>query len=670
MKYQLSANSNSVLNSGLTDDYKKAIAEYIWNGFDAGATCVEIRYHVNVLGGVDDLWILDNGSGIDYSMLSNTFGAFLDSNKKQTFQRTSDLRGRKGKGRFSYNVLSGGVSWSTKFKDGNGNLNEYEIKIYSSNRAVYDATEPIPVPDNELQATGTVVHFIDMRSNLIEDDLTRDSFCDYLSSEFAWFLILNESKGYCIKIEGVNLDFRKSISDTKEFPISIGKYKFKCNFIRWTRKIGDKYYYYLLNSNLREVCKVLTSFNNKSTTFHHSLYVTSSYFNKFVWAKETGPRFDGLVDQSDETFRSLMKQLRGYLAKKEKEYISAVGATELIAQYERDGVLPRFKDDKYGRERKKDLVEAIKGIYTVQPKIFLKLSTEQRKTMVGFLNLLLDSNERNNLITIIEGVVHLTPEEREELAATLRATSLSRINSAISLIKNRLLVIEGLKQLVYELESFTNERNHIQAIIEENYWLFGEQYNLVSADKPFTTSLLEFTYVLDGKTEKGGFTAEDGRRRPDIFISRGQVLQRYSFSTFLEENIIVELKRPSVVIGKEQFRQIEDYRDIILKEPKFQSQRRKWTFIVVGKEVDDFIKGQYKSFKDKNRPLLVHYQENFEIYAMTWDDLFLTFEHRENFILDKLNFDKQIIHDEIAAYKKSREGSNALTTDILSLITR
>jgi hypothetical protein len=98
------------------------------------------------------------------------------------------------------------------------------------------------------------------------------------------------------------------------------------------------------------------------------------------------------------------------------------------------------------------------------------------------------------------------------------------------------------------------------------------------------------------------------RRRPDIFISRGQALPKYSYSTFLEENIIVELKRPSVVTGKEQYRQIEDYRDIILKEPKFQFQRRKWTFIVVGKEVDDFIKGQYKSFSDKNRPLLVQYQ--------------------------------------------------------------
>lgn len=669
MKNKLSANSNSVLNAGLTDDYKRAIAEYIWNGFDAGATCVEIRYHANALGGVDDLWILDNGSGIQYDTLPITFGAFLDSNKIHTFQRSSDVRGRKGKGRFSYNVISGGASWSTKYRDEDGNLMQYKINIFSSDRAEYETSDPTEVPPGETQATGTIVHFLDMRSNLVEDDLTKDVFCDYLSSEFAWFLILNASKGYTIKIENWELDYRKLIGETEEQTLEIGEYKFKCNFIRWARKIGDKYYYYLMNSNLREVCKVLTSFNNKSTTFHHSLYVTSSYFNKFELSKDPGPRYDGIVDQSDETYKTLQKILRGYLAKKEKEYIRAVGATELIAQYERDGVLPKFSNDRYGQQRKKDLVEAIQGIYTVQPKIFLKLSTEQRKTMVGFLNLLLDSNERNNVIRIIEDVVRLTPEERDELANTLRATSLSRINSTISLVKNRLLVIEGLKRLVYELESFTNERDHIQKIIEENYWLFGEQYNLVSADKPFTSLLLEYTYVLDGQAEKGNFTAEDGRRRPDIFICQSQSLPNYSYTTFLEENIIVELKRPSVVIGKEQFRQIEDYRDIILKEPRFQSHRRKWTFIVVGKEVDDFIKGQYRSFLEKNRPLLVQYQENFEIYAMTWSDVFLTFDRRENYILEKLNFDKQVIHDEIEAYKKSREGSDRLTEDILALVT-
>lgn len=55
---------------------------------------------------------------------------------------------------------------------------------------------------------------------------------------------------------------------------------------------------------------------------------------------------------------------------------------------------------------------------------------------------------------------------------------------------------------------------------------------------------------------------------------------------------------------------------------------------------------------------------------MTWDDVFVTFEHRENFILEKLQFDKQMVHNEVEVYAKSRKGSDALTQDILSLNTK
>lgn len=50
MKHKISANSKSVTNAGITSDYKQAIAEYIWNGFDAGASRVYIDYEANGLG--------------------------------------------------------------------------------------------------------------------------------------------------------------------------------------------------------------------------------------------------------------------------------------------------------------------------------------------------------------------------------------------------------------------------------------------------------------------------------------------------------------------------------------------------------------------------------------------------------------------------------------------
>ena len=44
MKYKISAKNDSVVNAGITTDYRQAIAEYIWNGFDAGAQTVRLDY--------------------------------------------------------------------------------------------------------------------------------------------------------------------------------------------------------------------------------------------------------------------------------------------------------------------------------------------------------------------------------------------------------------------------------------------------------------------------------------------------------------------------------------------------------------------------------------------------------------------------------------------------
>ena len=134
-------------------------------------------------------------------------------------------------------------------------------------------------------------------------------------------------------------------------------------------------------------------------------------------------------------------------------------------------------------------------------------------------------------------------------------------------------------------------------------------------------------------------------------------------STFIEENIVVELKAPRVPLSKIVSRQIEDYMDYIRTKPQFNSQQRRWKFIAVCKEVDDNIKALYNTFKDFGKPGLIHKNDNYEIYALTWDDIFTSFELRHTFMLEKLNFDKAQLIEELKkdSYKPSRETVNKLT---------
>lgn len=49
----------------------------------------------------------------------------------------------------------------------------------------------------------------------------------------------------------------------------------------------------------------------------------------------------------------------------------------------------------------------------------------------------------------------------------------------------------------------------------------------------------------------------------------------------------------------------------------------------------------YKAFENYHKRYLVHKVDNYEIYAMSWDDVFQDFKLKNQYILSKLNFDNE-----------------------------
>lgn len=82
-----------------------SLAEYIWNGFDAKATKIEINYDSNELGRITFLQVKDNGTGIDLENLHYKFDNFYDSEKSiqiQSPKHSSILHGKNGVGRLTF----------------------------------------------------------------------------------------------------------------------------------------------------------------------------------------------------------------------------------------------------------------------------------------------------------------------------------------------------------------------------------------------------------------------------------------------------------------------------------------------------------------------------------------------------------------------------------------
>lgn len=649
MKKIANISNSSIDSAGITKDYRQAISELIWNGFDAKATNINIIFDENELDTIEEIIVSDNGDGINFESLSSTFGRFLDSLKRNSYQRSSYNREKKGKGRFSFSAFAAKATWHTVYKY-EDKLFEYDIIITKDSKQEYEDTNK---KVSKVKSTGTNVILKDL-FNVTSYSFSNDDFKNFLAKEFGWFLFLNRDLGYSLEINGEPIQYEHFILNSDKTVLTIEdsnnkKNKFIITYLLWSDKIGDKYFYYFLNSEKREILKKLTSYNNNAIEFHHSVFIESDFFDSFdtnVEESESNDLFSSL--ENSKVFKTLMEDLKELLFRKQKDFIRGNAAEELVSRLEKDGMFPQFANNKYDLQRKEDLVSVVKELYCVQPKIFKGLKSEQEKTFLGFLNLLLDTDERENILTIVEGIVNLSPEERCELATVLKKTSFSKILQTIKLIENRFKIVELLSKLVYDLKKFSTERDHIQTVIEDNYWLFGEQYHLASADENFQQLLSQYLCIIDEGKQPEKLTAYDWKRRPDIFMCRKNNIPDTRDSEYhIEENIMVELKRPSVTIGKEQFRQIDDYLDFIMQQDQFNSQTRKWKFYVISNKVDSYIDKQYEAFKDKGKRFLVHKAGKYEIYAMTWDDLFRTFEIKHTYLLEKLQFDKNAINAEL-----------------------
>ena len=151
MKKELCVKSQSIETSGITKDYKEALCEYIWNGFEANAVHVSVNFTSNSLEGVESVIIQDDGDGICLETIDDTFGAFLASNKNSLSLQLKS-KANKGKGRFSCYAFARRAVWETVV-DSNGKKITYSISINSENKNEYDISEPTPIDAN----TGTVV---------------------------------------------------------------------------------------------------------------------------------------------------------------------------------------------------------------------------------------------------------------------------------------------------------------------------------------------------------------------------------------------------------------------------------------------------------------------------------------------------------------------------------
>jgi hypothetical protein len=115
--------------------------------------------------------------------------------------------------------------------------------------------------------------------------------------------------------------------------------------------------------------------------------------------------------------------------------------------------------------------------------------------MALHLRMLRHAIERSptELQRILDEVLRLPARKQQELARLLDETDLSGIISAATIVADRLKFLTGLRYILfdYEAKQKFKERSQLHKILEQNTWIFGEEYNLWASDSELTTVLKE-----------------------------------------------------------------------------------------------------------------------------------------------------------------------------------
>ncbi|TMO04425.1 ATP-binding protein [Pseudoalteromonas sp. S558] len=606
---------------------EQALAEYIWNGFDANATKIELNTEMNELNNLVSMTVRDNGDGIDYDDLENTLDLFLDSKKKNISKPTT--RGKKGRGRFTFIKFSEQAVWETysgnkgfSFIIDSGYLNKYE---------------PKDIPKNSSITKGTKVVFSHIKN--IDFNHFNDFIVPFLINEFTWLLISNPKLQLIINGIQINQAEFLPIPHTEE----VEEGTFNLNSVIWDEKPNqEKSLVYFIDSSDEIVHKELSELNLKG--FYCSSYVKSDWFDGFNQELEMLP---GSKNKDSDVFKNILALARNKLR---QEYIKFrnSAADNLIQQYIKEGVFPEMNGDNsvLNEFHREQLISTIKTIYEAEPAVFSKqLNKSQKRILIKLLDRIVQSNKLSELFDVLEGVVSLSEDGMSQISGLLQRTSLENITKTVEHVKDRLDIIQNFKVLIEDHEKFALEVPHIQKCIESNLWLFGEKYHLLTSEEDKFDQALRSLLKFNSKDEyydKKPLTHPDKNKEMDLFIAQkgfkvGDDDKKYF------HHVVIELKRPSIKLRDTELEQIKRYKNVIFNEPQFQDENSVWDFVLIGNEISDSkitaanLHADLVSNKIHGEPGLVQKTGNYRIIVKTWKQILNEFELRYNDISHRLS---------------------------------
>jgi len=620
----LHAKQDFLERDAATRDPIRALAELVWNALDADAKKIEVILDRNDLGGLSGIRVVDDGKGISAESAEHDFGNLGDSWKREA-QRTSlgrAIHGKEGRGRLRFFSIAQRARWITTSQSG-AEFSSRTIEIHSKSLERCEVTES----DAPLATvTGTTVH-LTMLKDTFDALSTPDAYRQF-STLFAPYVLQYPNVEIWYNTFKVDPDL--TIHRWQDLPQVVVKLPnrtiddLRVKVIEWKTASDTRQIHFGGEDGI-----VLGSQPAHVTApgFEFSAYAYSSFFQEI--ADQNLLELEGLNAPDFSAVVSLIREsLSDYFRSRMSEQSLGV-----IQDLKDQGAYPYIGEPKDEVERRERQVFDI-ATYAINThsRDFSKAETGLKKMTLTLLKEAIKHNP-DDISTILQAVVNLGKAKQSEFSALLKKTQLGNIIGASSLISDRVTTLEVLKGMVFDpkFRRSVKERGELDVLVRDHTWLFGERFHITMSETGLTKVMNRVAEDLGQKRKGRKVTKKDGSiGRIDCFLGRSVPHSDAS----KREYLLIELKRPSLKLGRKELDQVEDYVNAIRAEPEYLHTDTTWNFYLIASEFEEEIHSRIYQ-KDRAHGLFLN-GDNFQFWVKTWAEVVRENEARLQFVQQKL----------------------------------
>ncbi len=509
-----------------------ALKELIDNAWDADAT----KLTVELPDAMTDAAIVvsDNGSGMTEQELLNEYLVVANDRRSRKGDLTATLKrrvkGRKGIGKFAGLMVAGVMEIETTARGRTTRVVVSKENLMNATRDLEGFDLPITVFDADKDSHGTTVTLRELNQR----------FTFPLPEKLKNLLIVEYGReaDFDVTVNGVGL----GLDDLQGSSYSHNEAVPHAGAIRLSYKVADS------NQPIKQAgiaIRVGGKIVGRPSYFglEDDPEVPPKLLRKLYGEVEADSLLDGVtadwgdIVENDKAYQAIKPVIRAHI----KTALGEVFTKEMNLQRARLQQQLNARLSKLPEYRQRYARLALE-------KVMKRFYGESEDRIDTVASVVLDALEKDEYWSILQHINESPNGDIETLAVALAEFGLVDMAQMANQAMSRLQLLDHLDGLV---RNPATQEKTIHQIIEKNLWLLGMGYASIASNKTTAKTIQEYT---DTK-----FSGKRAAKRPDLFLA-----QRLS-----GEYLLIEFKRPSDDITRDNQRQAAEYRDDL--EPRFGS---------------------------------------------------------------------------------------------------